>query len=174
MSLILETGIGVSNANAYVDISYVDNYLLERGINDEWDLLNTDTLKESHIINATEYIELRFQNLFVGEKLTSNQSLSFPRKYGDDKEDLGSFPEAIKKANSEYAYISLTGTLLKNTSDQLVKREKSKVGPIETETEYQDPKFLKENGLYGYFPIHRKADSFIKPFLKNKQIRLIR
>ena len=59
MSFIVEDGTFIENANAYVNIEYVTQYLTERNLNSNWDSLN-DAVKKAHIINATDYIEIRF------------------------------------------------------------------------------------------------------------------
>jgi len=69
MTLILETGAGVQNANAYVTTAYIDNYLSNRNRSTEnsWDTA-TSAQKEAAAINATQYLDNRFGSRFLGVK----------------------------------------------------------------------------------------------------------
>ena len=78
MSLIVEDGSIVPNANSYVALIDADNYFRARN-NHVW-LSLEQTAKEALLIAATDYIELRFGRRFLGQKKQDNQPLSFPRK----------------------------------------------------------------------------------------------
>lgn len=67
MPLFIETGSGVRNANAYVNIAYVTSYLTNRNRQTEngWQAAST-TVQEAAIIAATDYIEKRFASKFKG------------------------------------------------------------------------------------------------------------
>lgn len=65
MTLTIETGAGVREANAYVSASYVTTYLTNRGRETDWSALTT-TEQEAAIIAATDYIEKRFGSRFLG------------------------------------------------------------------------------------------------------------
>ena len=57
MAFTVEDGSGVEDANAYVEFAYVDEFHLDRG-NTEW--TGADSVKQSAIIRASEYIDKRF------------------------------------------------------------------------------------------------------------------
>lgn len=62
MPLIVETGIGVRNANSYTDMVFANTYLHDRG--------KTGTkLTEGSLIAATDYIEKRYSARFRGERM---------------------------------------------------------------------------------------------------------
>lgn len=67
MSLIIETGAGVRNANSYVDTAYVSSYLADRNRSTEnsWDSA-TSAVQEAAIIAATDYLEKRYGGKFLG------------------------------------------------------------------------------------------------------------
>jgi hypothetical protein len=67
MSLIIETGAGVRNANAYVNIAYVTAYLTARNRQTEnsWST-STSTIQEAAIVAATDYIDKKFGPRFKG------------------------------------------------------------------------------------------------------------
>ncbi len=67
MALIIETGVGIREANAYTNAAYVTAYLTARNRQTEnnWNSANDD-LKDAAIIAATDYIDTRFGSRFRG------------------------------------------------------------------------------------------------------------
>lgn len=118
--LIVEDGLGLPNADSYIDVDFADSYFLKRGIS-QWATL---TNKESLIIRSMDYIENNYS--YKGEKLVSSQSLSFPRVI--DGEIV--YPIALKNAVCELALKSNDEDLLSDT-DKTTIREK--VGALEIE-----------------------------------------
>lgn len=118
--LIVEDGLGLPNADSYIDVDFADSYFLKRGIS-QWATL---TNKESLIIRSMDYIENNYS--YKGEKLVSSQSLSFPRVI--DGEIV--YPIALKNAVCELALKSNDEDLLADT-DKTTIREK--VGALEIE-----------------------------------------
>lgn len=161
MPLIVEDGTGKEDASAYVDVAFADDYFNFRS-NSNW--TGTTQEKESWIVRATDYIELRFALLFLGEKKNPRQALSFPRKgLKDIADDV--VPNAVKRACCEYAVRAKNGPLApdiaRDDSGFVVKHKREKLGPIEEETRFQvgasgQPQLL--------FPIYPEAD-FLLLFL---------
>lgn len=120
MSLIIENGEGLSNSESYVDVAYVDAYFLKRG-NTEWDSI---TNKESRIVLAMDFIENNYT--YIGTKLVSTQSLSFPRLI--DGETV--YPASLKSAVCELALKANSGDLLQDTGKTTIRE---KVGALEVE-----------------------------------------
>ena len=120
MSLVIENGQGLSNSESYVDESYVDAYFLKRG-NTEWDSI---TNKESRIILAMDFIENNYT--YIGIKLVSTQSLSFPRLINGETV----YPIALKNALCELALKANSGDLLQDTGKTTIRE---KVGTLEVE-----------------------------------------
>ena len=118
--IIVEDGSGMNNSESYVDESYVDAYFLKRG-NTEWDSI---TNKESRIVLAMDFIENNYT--YLGTKLVSTQSLSFPRVINGETV----YPIAIKNALCELALKANSGDLLQDTGKTTIRE---KLGPLETE-----------------------------------------
>ena len=118
--LIIENGQGLSNAESYVDVDYVDAYFLKRG-NTEWDSI---TNKESRIVLAMDYIENNYT--YIGTELVSTQNLSFPRLINGETV----YPIAIKNALCELALKANNGDLLQDTGKTTIRE---KVGTLEVE-----------------------------------------
>lgn len=139
MALVVEDGTGVSDANTYVDVDYVDsycelmNYTAWTGAEDTE--LET-TKKESAIYRAMQFFETLS---YAGVKTNYENPLSWPRQYiyldtGDLFPD-DEIPEDLKRAVCEGAYLeySSSGSLFVAGGDtKRVKRKKIDV----LETEY--------------------------------------
>lgn len=67
MNLIVETGEGVSGANAYAGLSYALRYLTERNKTAEWNAVSRQS-QEAALIEATTYIDIRFGTSFLGAR----------------------------------------------------------------------------------------------------------
>jgi hypothetical protein len=67
MDLIVENGTGIYGANAYAGRGYVRDYLTARNRATAWNAA-TDAQRDAAIIAATDYIDRRFGQLFLGQK----------------------------------------------------------------------------------------------------------
>lgn len=69
MAIKIEDGTGVAGANAYISATDATAYLVDRGRKDEnsWDTAGT-TAQNAAIISATDYIERRWGDRFLGRK----------------------------------------------------------------------------------------------------------
>ena len=74
MAFTVEDGSVVTDANAYISVSYADTFHSDRG-NTDW--TGTDTIKEAAIIKATDYIDQNYD--FIGTLVDVEQSLKWPR-----------------------------------------------------------------------------------------------
>ena len=145
MAFIVEDGTGIAEANSYTDEAFADDYFSDRN-EPSW-AAAVSSEKQSALIKATDYIELRFRDRWKGVLALEATTLSFPRKYLYDRKgkliDFASdgIPTDIQKATAEYALRALSANLLPDPdvsdSGQAVKRTLDKVGPIETEIEYE-------------------------------------
>lgn len=139
MSLIVETGAGLANAQTYADLTYVDAYHAALG-NAGW--TGTDPEKEAAILRAMQHIEIRFLKKWRGRRVREEQALAYPRYQVLDRDGflIGSdvIPENLKKCVAEFALAALTTDLLPNiASPGTVKIDSVQVGSIRTYTEYQ-------------------------------------
>lgn len=131
MVIVAEDGTGLTDANSYVDLTWVDSYFAGRG-NIEW-ASATDNDKLVALIKATDYLDVSYN--FVGTKASSTQALEWPRDDAEDKygEALTGIPIILKKAIVELAVRALSDTLLDDTDfSGRVKRERVE-GAVEVE-----------------------------------------
>lgn len=136
MAFTLEDGTGVTGANSYVSSDEYKDYLKDRG---RATSLGGSAINASLIV-ATDYVETRWlfklQHVHYYSPLSEDQGLSLPT------EDLEVDP-LLKGAIILYAEHDNTEgqSLFGAQSEQgPVQREKSKVGPIEEETQYDTTK----------------------------------
>lgn len=67
MSMIVEDGSGIYEANSYAGLSYAHSYLHRRNRHTTWDAAST-AVREAALIAATDYIDKRFGPVFLGYK----------------------------------------------------------------------------------------------------------
>lgn len=148
MALTVETGAGLSNADAYISVVNADAYFTKRG-NTTWTDQDTD-VKEAAIVRATFGLDTKYRGLWLGVKKLSTQALAWPRTEEKDGEtgildgdgyeiSIDSLPVALVMACAEVAYIELTQRYVAETAtrDDMIKWER--VGPIETEWFHNTP-----------------------------------
>lgn len=129
MTIIVEDGTGIANANSYVTRAELIAYAVARGI-----VIADAPASDVFLINAMDYLEsLRLR--YVGTRTYDDQILSWPRTGvtidGIDL-DENEIPAQLKNAEMQLAIYASQGVVLMPTvTSAFVKREK--VGPIETE-----------------------------------------
>lgn len=130
MSLVVETGDGLSTAESYVSVADADARQTSLGIT-AW--TGTDAVKEAALRRATAFMEQRFRSQWKGTRLYRDQALSWPR-YGAtvDGYDLDStvVPTDVANTCADLAVIALSETLNEAQTRGVVRE---KVGPLETE-----------------------------------------
>lgn len=159
MGLIVETGVGLPDAESYVSVAVADKYFADRGFA-KWTALATSE-KERGLRLATDYIEGRFASRFRGVRMTEEQALSFPRA------DKAVVPVCLQRACAEYAIRALAAPLvadpLVDDSGLVVKSTMEKLGPLQETTEYA----TTARDLFKPYPA---ADMLLKSLLRSSQI----
>lgn len=162
MTLIVEDGTGLEDANVYDDVASADAYFALRG-NAEWAALST-TEKESALVEGTDYADLRWGKVLSGRPLVSTQALQMPRAGLRDRYGrlVVGVPRDWKRAVYEYALQASKASLVSepNTTAQEIKRKKTVVGPITTEIEY-----VEGAEQAGNFIDYTKGDAYAKQFV---------
>jgi hypothetical protein len=158
-----EDGTGLVNANSYTTIAEADAYHALRN-NTAW-LNATQGAKETALVLATDFIEVRWGHRFKGERQFPDtpQNLSFPRLYiGED----GAVPLAVQRACAEYALRQITAPLAPDptfeSNGKTLSAKRTKVGPIETDLTYT------QSGPGSVAPTFRPypaADALLRPYL---------
>lgn len=153
-----------ANANSYISIAEFQEYHDARG--NDYSAASTDTLKEQAIIKAMDYINLRWGSKFKGTIYWAEQHLDFPRRrlYDNNGILVEGIPTKLKNAVAEYALRAISSSLLPDpvteTNGLLVSSTRTKVGPIEEQTTYQ-------NGGLRITKPYPLADMYLKDYVAN-------
>lgn len=162
MTLTVEDGTGLPSANSYISVEDADAYFALRG-NAVWAALDVPA-KETALVLATEFIDLRWGSKLQGRPVKASQALAFPRYPVYSAAGLllsaTSVPEGVARGCCEYALQSVAGALynVPQSAAKDVKKKRVVVGPVTTETEYFNP---SNSPAYVSIP---KADAYIKPY----------
>lgn len=168
MSLIVETGSGSPIAESYASVAEALALHEARG-NTSWSALGT-TAQEQALRNATAYMVGEYRMRWSGVRLTTDQSLDWPRSLVPRRDTAhGSYypndsvPTEVKTACILLALRASRSTLLK---DQTQRKASMTVGPITTTYEAGS----KAATTYA------EVDAILRPFLsiRTGQIRLVR
>jgi hypothetical protein len=138
MSLIAETGAGLSNANSYATAADADTRLADRGITN-WAGDLSPSEKEQALIRATDFLEQTYRGRWQGNRQYLAQSLSWPR-WGVWVDGypvtVNTVPNDVKNACIDLAFKAAAGELAPDLTRGVVRE---KVGPIETEYDRYSP-----------------------------------
>lgn len=128
----VEDGSGKTNANSYVSVENADQYHLDRG-NSVWAALAT-AVKQNYLVRATDYVDQRFGERWVGLRGSDTQALDWPRScvVGIEPDAL---PVKLIYAVCEYAIRCSEGQLAPDlefdAAGVSMVKIGEKVGPIE-------------------------------------------
>jgi hypothetical protein len=78
MALTVETGAGLTDADAYCSLEFADAYLAARG-ETLWATDTTESQREQAIRRATDYMQQVYRYRWAGYRKTQDQSLDWPR-----------------------------------------------------------------------------------------------
>lgn len=164
MTMIVETGIGVADANSYSSVADMETYLSDRG-RTELDSLSTAE-KEKLLIQSTDYIELRWSSRFKGDKVDSDQDLSFPRTA------FTGIPRDLKRACFEYAVQANSGPLAPaldqdDSGREIRSKSEDVAGAIKESVTYA----TTSPRLFRRYPV---PDKYIKSLLRANGTRVIK
>ena len=153
MTLTIENGTNVANANSYITLAEVRAFASARGIT----LSIVDATLESQIIKAMDWVESK-RDQFKGSKTYTTQSLQWPRfnVYIDNLAfSSTSIPIELKNTLCQLVIEIHNGVdIYPNFTGNFIKREK--VDVIETE-------YSERNG--NMLPTMSKIDDLLRPLL---------
>lgn len=118
--------------NSYGTIVEADAYFTEQGKIVEWSAVGDDSVKEGLLHQAFEYMGLRYDAGWKGNRTTLSQQIAWPRTgvsiYDNIQIDVNTIPEPIKHAQFKLSLLLHTTDLLplQNNNSLIEKR----IGPI--------------------------------------------
>jgi hypothetical protein len=162
MSLIVENGTGLANAESYISVADADTYHSNRG-SSAWTSLTT-AVKEQALRKATDYIEQVYRLRFLGFRHTELQALSFPRDEVQRKDftylnQFSFYPNDVVPTEVANACADLG---LRASTDDLapdIERIAKKEKVASLEVEYDDTKQA--------YTKYRAIDNLLAPFLSS-------
>lgn len=138
-TFIIETGEGLSTANALISVADADQVIENYGNSADW-AGSTDAVKENAIREATRYLNIYYY--WKGYRAVEGQACQWPREYIYDDEDVyvdhDIVPEKVKEACAYLALQVVGGATLLEDFENVAKVKKTKdvLGPITEEIEY--------------------------------------
>ena len=133
ITLVVENGTGLPDANSYCDLDYAVEYCTMKGYTD-W-LKLSENQQKIFIIRGTEFVDNFYT--WKGIRHRQSQSMAFPRDdiYDDDRYPVDGIPDKLKKACIEAAFLnaSSSANTLFSTKDENGKAKKQKVDTLEVE-----------------------------------------
>jgi hypothetical protein len=167
VALTVEDGTGLADADSYISLVDALAYHTARS-NSAWALLANDTLRESYLRRAVDYMQQQYFSRWAGYRKTTTQALDWPRYEVPIKDSPGSYgytvgfgsyyssdsvPTLVANACAELALRASTGELSPDL-ERAIRREK--VGPIDTEYE---PGSIQSTRF-------EAVDNMLRPFFK--------
>jgi hypothetical protein len=140
MPLVVETGSGSATANSYASVAQANDYVSLRKLGD-WSAL-APLAREAALVAATDYLEEVYASLWLGQRLTQAQALSWPRQnviVEGFTLPATVVPNEVSKACILLAIkVGAGETLLEDQGQRVIKE---KIDVIETEyAEFSDPR----------------------------------
>lgn len=154
MSLIVETGAGLANAESFASVASADTRLAALG-NTNWATITTAE-REQALRRATGYMEQAYRQRWKGIRLLRSQALSLPR-YGVVADgwyvDTTTVPTDVVNTCIDLAFKAAAGDINPDLTQALIRE---KVGPLETEYSAVSPQGVR----------YRAADMAMAPYLR--------
>lgn len=134
MTLIVEDGTGLADAESYISVADADIYHTNRG-NSAWLAVATELEKEQLLRKATDYMTSVYRFLWQGRRFSNTQALDFPRWdviIKDTGYSLASnvVPVQVKNSCCEFALRAIDGALMIDETQRIIRE---KVDVIEVE-----------------------------------------
>lgn len=145
MSLIVETGAGLVDAESYISEADTDAYHLNHTDSSDWSGATTE-VKEDALRVATQYLDAVYRLRWLGRRTNETQRLSWPRMGAVDSDEYvlpsDDLPRQLEEACAEAALLHITEAngLLPPVSDPGIERENVAVGPLKSDITYSGTK----------------------------------
>jgi len=162
MALVVEDGSGKKDADSYLSVTDADNYHTNHSGSTDWSGASVAE-KEKALRLATQYLDVRYNGLWKGNRSNEEQSLDFPRANIADSDgyyyEHDEIPQRLKDATAELALRVVEGDKLLDDimKPGSIKRKRVKTGPVESETEYI--------GGYNQVKKYPLIDGLIRPLI---------
>lgn len=166
VELVVEDGLGIENANSYVDLDFALEYCTMKGYSNWKDLSEEE--QKVFLIRGTDFVDNFF--IWKGYRRYKTQSLSFPREevFDLDGYRVDSIPINLKKACVEAAWLNAesgTDTLF-TTKDENGNIKRQKVDSLEVEYFSKSESNTNKNSSVDYTSIYDILNKLLKGLYK--------
>lgn len=163
MSLIVEDGTGLADAESYISVTAADTYFLNRG-NAVWAALLTAD-KESALRKATDYMLQAYRVRWAGMRNLPTQALDWPRRYVPNRD----VPQLYGPSPYYYPFDAVPATVANACAELAVRASAADLSPDLT-TQVKSESVGPISVVYAdgaRQDTHYKAiDAMLAPFLK--------
>lgn len=161
LTLIVEDGTGIEDANSYISLDFAEQYFAMQG-SDLWEDNCDDQVLA--LIQASAFLDLRYSARFCGELVNADQGLLFPRMIANKNTGI---PKQLKNAVASLAmqYMQNGNTLdLNGNQDMAVKSTSVSLGngAIQETTSYYDNSDTKAQ-----FSVFAITDAHLNQLMKS-------
>lgn len=150
MTLVVEDGTGLSNADSYISVTDAGLYFTAYGNSDTWTAYDADS-QEVALRAATRAIDSLYGASFMSKPLTTTQALKQPRQlwYNEFSNAMTGIAPCLGQATAEMALMILGGFDPISSADNAgaIKETQVKVGDVEQKKVYFYPQNAKSNLL---------------------------
>jgi hypothetical protein len=161
MTLIVESGAALPDAESYASVAQADAHHEARG-NSQWSLLS-DVEKEHALRRATDYLLQMYRTKWKGVRANPNQALDWPR-LEVKLDDVGfgrmpyyvpynTVPQQVIQATAEMALRAAAGELAPDLQRTVAEKT---IGPIKTVYAAGAPEYVR----------YRAIDLLLRPLLQ--------
>lgn len=177
MALVVEDGTGKTDAESYISVADTDTYVqlhLRSANTDRVEWLAAATAdKEIALRQATDWLDIQFQQRWQGRRSNEDQALAWPRWGVVDFDgytiESDSLPQDLLDATAEMAARGVSGDLFSDIDSPAgaIKRTRDKVGPLESEIEYtgsatQQAAYVKAEKIVAQLLMSSAAQPFVE------------
>ena len=157
MTLIVEVGQGLTDAESYASVADADTYFSNRGMTN-WATLSAEE-KEQALRRATDYMGQAYRGRWKGYRTSVTQALDFPRQSVVMCDMATNYtipfdviPNEVKTACIEYAWRAASGELAGDLTQGILSES---VGSLSVRYDNHSPQHVR----------YRAIDMLLKPFL---------
>lgn len=163
MTLTVETGSGLSNADSYNTLAEITTHLADYGDDDAAYLALSTTEQEVRARNAFRFMGAAFATRWIGRRLLDSQSAAWPRSGAVDNDEFAvgynSVPARVKQAHAILTAKASSAELLPDTA--------AGSGPLKSKEVHAGPvgKSVTYAGVAVPYPTYNLVLGILSPLL---------
>lgn len=174
-TLVVETGLGLSNSDSYISATDANSYVAAYGNSSTWSAAS-EADKDDALRRAAQYIDIKYR--FKGYRANQTQAMAWPRSSSFDLGVSGGYvrdedgyaietttiPMQLKRAQVEIAKAIIDGDdpLAALSNPGVIQSETKKIGVLEKSVTYVGGRVPQKS--------YPKVDALLRPLLANSTL----